>query len=215
MIVLGIVGSPAGGKSTVAAYLQEKGAVWINADAIARDALDHPDVREQLVRYFGKDVIGAAGNVDRSVIASRVFGQDQKKRAALEFLESIVHPPTRIEIVKQLKRATEKRTPVAVLDVPLLFESGWDVCCDQIWCIDSPRSQRLARASSRGWDESEMTRRETNQTSIELKSRLSNLVVWNDSTLDAVRKKIDFAWEKLVTMEEKPGPAKKHCLTDF
>jgi dephospho-CoA kinase len=215
MIVLGIVGTPAGGKSTVASLLQEKGAVWINADAIARQALDLPDVRAQLVSYFGDDVIDADGNTARAVIASRVFGDDDEKRAALEYLESIVHPPTQIEVVRQLKAAAKKPTPVAILDVPLLFKAGWDLCCDQIWCIDGPRSDRLARAASRGWDAAELARREANQFPIELKSRLSNLVVWNDSTLEALREKVDAAWEKLATMGvASGGPVDKHCLTD-
>jgi len=214
MIVLGIVGTPAGGKSTVAAFLQEKGAVWINADAIARDVLELPDVREQLVRYFGSEVIDAAGRVQRAVIASRVFGPDEQHRTALKYLESLVHPRTRVEILEQLKAAAETGTQVAVLDVPLMFESGWDLCCDQIWCVDSPRSQRLARAESRGWDEAEMARRERNQIPIEVKSRLSNLVVWNDSTLQSLRKKIEVAWEKLATMGDEPPMTVKHCLTD-
>ncbi len=216
MIVVGIVGTPAGGKSTVASYLQEKSAVWVNADAIARNALDLPDVREQLVGYFGNEIIDEGGKVRRDVIAARVFGQDKEQVTALDYLESIVHPPTRIEITEQLKTAAEKRTPFGILDVPLLFESGWDLCCDQIWCVDSPRSQRLQRAASRGWDEGELARRERNQMPIEDKSRLSTLIVWNDSTLAALRKKIDFALEKLATMEpEKPAGVNKHCLTDF
>lgn len=215
MIVVGIVGTPAGGKSTVASYLQEKGAAWINADAIARDALSLPDVLDQLVDRFGNDVVDAQGHVKRSEVAARVFGQDPENRAALEFLESIVHPPTRIEIARQLKAAAQKMSAVGILDVPLLFESGWDLCCDQIWCVDSPRPLRLQRAASRGWDDGELERREANQLSIEAKSRLSNLVVWNDSTLDALRKKIDVSYEKLVTIVEKPAGVNKHCLTDF
>ncbi len=215
MIVVGIVGTPAGGKSTAAAYLQEKGGVWINADAIARDALNLPHLRDQLVGFFGSDVIDADGNVRRGIIASRVFGQDPAAKAALSYLESIVHPPTRIEITRQLRAAAENGARVGILDVPLLFESGWDVCCDQIWCIDSPRPERLLRAASRGWDDAELARRESSQIPIELKSRLSNLVVSNDSTLDALRKKIDSGWEKLATMGlEQRGPADKHCLTD-
>ncbi len=215
MILLGIVGTPAGGKSTVAKYLQQKGAVWIDADQIAREVLDQQDVRRQLVGYFGDDVIDAQGQVRRGVIASRVFGDDQQSRTALEFLESIVHPPTRVEITRQLKLAAANGTPVAILDVPLLFESGWDLCCDVIWCIDSPRPQRLQRAAARGWDQAELARREANQLPIEAKSRLSNLVVSNDSTLESLQKKIDFAWEKLVTMGlDQKSQVNKHCLTD-
>jgi dephospho-CoA kinase len=215
MILLGIVGTPAGGKSTVAKYLQQKGAVWIDADRIAREVLERDDVRQQLVEYFGADVVDDQDRVRRGVIAARVFGDDRQSRAALEFLESIVHPPTRAEITRQLRRAAENHAPAAILDVPLLFESHWDLCCDMIWCIDSPRPQRIQRAAERGWDEAELARREANQLPIEAKSRLSNLVVSNDSTLEALQKKIDFAWEKLVTMGLDHNPRMDgHCLTD-
>ena len=60
--------------------------------------------------------------------------------------------------------------------------------------------QRLLEPPHAGWDKAELARREANQIPIEHKSRLSNLVVSNDSTLEALRKKIDFAWEKLATM---------------
>ena len=215
MIVVGIVGTPAGGKSTVAALLRDKGAVWINADDIARQALELPEVRRRLIDFFGDEVVDGDGHVRRGFIAERVFGNQPEQQRALAFLESIVHPPTRVEITRQLKLAAEHGAPVAVLDVPLLFESGWDLCCDEIWCIDSPRWQRLARARERGWDEQELSRREANQMSIKLKSRLSNLVVRNDSTLLGLQKKIDAAWEKLATMKgRQPGLSDKHCLTD-
>lgn len=215
MIVLGIVGSPAGGKSTVAGFLQEKGAVWINADAIARDVLHQPDVQRQLVEYFGPTIIDDQGKPLRAEIASRVFGHEPEKLAALAFLESIVHPLTRAEITRQLERAAKQGARVAILDVPLMFESGWDLSCDQIWCIDSPRAQRQQRAAARGWDEGELSRREANQPPIELKSRLSNVLVWNDSTLDSLREKIEKAWRKLVTMEASArAVGDKHCLTD-
>ena len=214
MIVLGIVGTPAGGKSTVARMLQDKGAAWINADAIAKDVLDQPEVHERLVQYFGPDVIDAHGNARRAEIASRVFGPSQQE--ALAFLESIIHPPTRKEITRQLQLAAGEHTPLAVLDVPLMFESGWDLSCDQIWCVDCPRAVRLQRAAERGWDEAEMTRREANQPPIELKSRLSNVVVWNDSTLEALQKKIDVSWQKLVTMNSRTNRlSDNHCLTDI
>jgi dephospho-CoA kinase len=76
MIVLGIVGSPAGGKSTVAAYLQELGATWINADQIARGVLEEDEVQQQLIDHFGSDIAASDGRIDRSKLASRVFGDD-------------------------------------------------------------------------------------------------------------------------------------------
>ncbi len=95
MIVLGIVGSPAGGKSTVARHLQDLGATWLNADEIARGVLEQDDVQRELLSHFGSEIAGRDGRIDRARLASRVFGDDDSKRLALTYLESLIHPRTR------------------------------------------------------------------------------------------------------------------------
>ncbi len=65
MIVVGLVGTPAGGKSTVAAYLQELGATWINADLIAREVLEEDEVQAQVIGHFGSEITDSGGRIDR------------------------------------------------------------------------------------------------------------------------------------------------------
>src|SRR5690606_10470998 len=101
MIVIGICGLPAGGKSAVAETLQQLGAVWINADQIAHQVLDVAEVQQQLVRQFGSAILRADGKIDRPRLAAIVFGDDAPARAALRYLESVVHPPTRTMIIQQ------------------------------------------------------------------------------------------------------------------
>ena len=156
MILLGIVGSPAGGKSTAARMLAEWGATWIDADAIARKCLDRADVRPELVRRFGDEILGEDGTVQRARLAAKVFGNDLQSRSALKALEEIVHPRVRQIIGDAIESAALSRARVALLDVPLLFESGWDRSCDAIWCVDASRNNRIERARSRGWDSSEL-----------------------------------------------------------
>lgn len=211
MLILGIVGSPAGGKSTVAKHLEELGATWINADLIARGVLEEQEVQRQLIAHFGSDITDNNGKIDRSKLASEVFGDDDSKQAALTYLESLIHPRTRLIITDRLRSSMRQGTPVAVLDVPKLFESGWDRVCDEIWCVDSDRPTRLARARQRGWDEGELRRREANQLDIEEKKRLSNVLIYNSGTLDELHGTLQSHWSSFL---RRPAELIKnsHCL---
>ena len=217
MIIVGIVGTPAGGKSTVAKKLRELGGVWIDADRIAREVLQSEEVQRQVIEHFGPSITGQGGKIDRSLLAATVFGDDEHKRKALGYLESVVHPPTRREITAQLKRAAELKTRIAVLDVPLLLESNWDVCCDEIWSVDSPRADRIERAEQRGWDAEELARRESNQLAISEKNRLSTLQIMNDSTLIDLHETVAKHWDRLSSQRDdlRANYSNPHCLTDL
>ena len=219
MIVLGLVGSPAGGKSTAAGYLASLGAEWINADLIARECLNDPDVIAALAARFGDDILDADRRIVRGKLAPLVFGTDPQRRENLRFLESQVHPKTRAEIIRRIRAAAAVAgNAVVLLDVPLLFESGWDLGCDAVWCIDATRANRLRRSADRGWDADELDRREANQLAIETKCRLSQVVVRNDATLEALHQNLRCHWDQLVRMGQKAGgPTRfrdRHCLSD-
>jgi len=219
MIILGIVGTPAGGKSTAAEFIAGLGAEWINADLIARECLSRTEVIEALVSRFGSSVLATDGTIDRGKIADLVFSNDHSNRDRLQFLESLVHPPTRLEINRRIVDAAQAGKRVALLDVPLLFESGWDRCCDEIWCVDALRELRLARSQNRGWDAAELDRREASQMPIELKCRLSNHVMRNDATLEALHKNLRRRWDQLVRMisgrkADSTASLTPHCSSD-
>ncbi len=198
MIVIGIVGSPAGGKSTVATRLQDLGATWINADQIARSVLESADVQSQLVARFGSAILGKDGMIDRARLADIVFGDDDRSRDALNYLQGLTHPPTRAKILATLQQCHRQNVDVSILDVPLLFESHWDTSCDAVWCVDCPFEIRLARAANRGWDASELKRREHNQLSIEEKRRRSTLILDNSDSLQHLIQQVDAAHQLLI-----------------
>ncbi|WP_372895268.1 dephospho-CoA kinase [Stieleria sp.] len=222
MLILGLVGSPAGGKSSAAEFLASLGAEWINADLIARDCLGRPDVVSALTARFGDSILNSDGTIDRAALADLVFGNDQVKRDNLAYLESLVHPLTRQEIQRRIVEAADRGRRVALLDAPLLFESGWDRSCDQIWCVDATRENRLHRCKKRGWDAAELDRREANQMPIETKCRLSNLIMRNDATLDALHQNLRLRWQDLVRMipaadaplAAESAPPERHCSSD-
>ncbi|MCP4889192.1 MAG: dephospho-CoA kinase [Planctomycetaceae bacterium] len=205
VIVIGIVGSPAGGKSTVAKQLEALGATWINADQLAREVLERGAIQNRLLDHFGADIAGKSGQVDRAKLAAVVFGDDDSSRRALTYLEGLIHPETRRLIELRLDKALQSGAsksaslaqPIVVLDVPLLFEVGWDRCCDQVWCVDADPAVRLQRAAERGWNEGELHRRESNQLKIEEKRRLSNVVIENNGTLDKLHETVTQLWRSI------------------
>ncbi len=209
MIVIGIVGSPAGGKSTVAARLQELGATWINADLIARSVLQEPAVRSQLVDHFGAKIEDNEGLIDRATLADLVFGDDDSNRAALTYLEQVIHPRTRQIIRERLRESANQHAILSILDVPLLFESKWDLACDQVWCVVSDFDKRLDRATQRGWDARQLKRREANQLSIENKRRRSTRTIDNNDSLASLIQQVDAAYQQLIIH---PLADDQHCI---
>jgi dephospho-CoA kinase len=165
MIVIGLVGRIGAGKSTVARLFADLGAEVVDADAVAHEVLDEPEVRAAVVARFGAGVVGAEGRVSRAALAAQVFGPTPEQAAALADLEAIVHPPVRQRITARLAagRAAERadgRPRVVVLDVPLLVHGGWDAACDRIVRVECEDSVRRARLVARGWSETQIAGRD-------------------------------------------------------
>ena len=165
MRVIGIVGRMAAGKSTVARRLAERGAVVLDADALAHEVLDEPEVRGAVVARVGPDVLGADGRVRRAALARHVFGPALAQAAALSDLEAIVHPRVRARLDARLAElraaeAADGRPRVAVLDVPLLVQAGWAAACDLVVVVECPDAVRHERLAARGIGPAERRARE-------------------------------------------------------
>lgn len=241
MIVIGIIGSPAGGKSTVAGRLRELGATWINADRLAHRCLDRSQVRDKLVDRFGRKILHKDGRIDRPALGAIVFGDDAEGSSALDYLQSVIHPMARHLTLIRLSRAARCNLPAAILDAPLLLEADWGVMCDAIWCVDAPRQLREQWIKQRGWTPDELHRRENRQLPISEKRRLSTNVIHNDTDLASLLLETETLWFRLMQAagndtdgndrksgESKPGQSKhdgpkisslydesSHCLKYF
>jgi len=194
--VIGIIGPPCSGKSTVAQFLQSFGGVWLNADTIAKEQLLEPEVIDQLVAEFGDQILNSGGTLSRERIADLVFGESEASQTRLKKLESVVHPRTREVIREALAKAVADQAAYVILDVPLLLESGWQDECDEVWSLHvSPdRHQRLLDA--RGWDLAELKRREKRQLSWDEKQRRSDWVIENDGSVEDLRSKVRDSLER-------------------
>lgn len=176
--VIGLVGGIGSGKSTVAAEIAaQTGGIVIDSDKEAKAALDRPEVRDQLVLWWGRGVVGKDGRIDRGQVADIVFRRPEERAR----LEGLIHPIVRSTRAQAIERARAAGAGVALIDAPLLFEAGVDRECDLVVYVEAPAGARVDRVkASRGWDAEELERREKAQMPLEEKRRRSDDVVVND-----------------------------------
>jgi dephospho-CoA kinase len=193
--VIGLAGGIGAGKSAAARALARLGAVVIDSDKEVHDALDRPDVRAELARWWGPAVLAPDGRIDRARIAQIVFRDPHQRQR----LESLIHPLLRTTRAHALEAARAAGAPAVVLDAPLLFEAGLDAHCDAVIFIDAPREARLDRLRlSRGWDAQELDRREKSQMPLEEKRRRADHVVQNDAGEAELTARIADAFQRIL-----------------
>lgn len=175
--VIGLTGAIGAGKSTVAAYWAERGALVLNADQIGHQQLNDPAIAARLVEEFGAGIRGSGGEINRKALGAIVFA----KPTDLHRLEAIVHPAMEAEFRRRLESAADNpRVPLAVLDAAILLEAGWNEWCDTVVFVAAPRPRRLERlARERGWTEEDLDRREAAQWPIARKEKYADTVVDN------------------------------------
>jgi dephospho-CoA kinase len=178
-LVLGIAGGIGSGKSSVARAFADLGFAWLDADQLAKEALDSPALRPDLEARFGSGIYGEDDCPDRAKLADAIFRDPEKKRA----LEGLIHPAVRQAIRAGIAEAAARGQRV-LLDVPLLFEGGLAELCDQVLFVDCPAETRRARAVARGMDAQDWERREAQQLAVDEKRRRSQLVLDNSGSLE-------------------------------
>lgn len=187
-LVIGVCGGIASGKSVVTQQLEQLGAAVIHADQIGHAVLRDPQVIDLLLNHFGNDIraIDHHDQLSRSAIAARVFGDSETAKQNRQYLESVTHPRIRQIIRSQLQqlRQTPTPPPAIVLDVPLLFESGWHLECNEIIFVNTPWNQRLQRALQRGWTAEQFKAREEAQMPLHEKEKRSSVTLQNTGTLN-------------------------------
>lgn len=197
MIVIGIVGPPAGGKSTVARIIAGEGFAWVNADRLAHAALRLKDVKSKLRDWFGDAIFSEPDSVDRKLLAQRVFGDDASSRQSLEYIESVVHPIVGQMASRKLTRLARRATPGVVLDAPLLIEACWHLQCDEIWYVDSSWQQRVEWVAKRSWTPDQLRQREMNQLSLPEKRRHATRMIDNSQGPNHTQQQVLDAWREL------------------
>ena len=176
MILVGLTGGVATGKTTVAKMFRRCGAVVIDADESAREVVKpgKPAWRE-IVRTFGREILNPDHTINRHALGAIVFG----KRANLRRLERIIHPRVAREQARLTKEAARNNPKAIVIyDVPLLFEAGIDKRVDKIIVVTADRETQIARLKKRnGLTRADALRRVKSQIPLARKRRLADYVV--------------------------------------
>jgi dephospho-CoA kinase len=153
---IGLTGPIGCGKSTVAAWLAEHGAVVIDADEVAREVVEPGQpALAAVVAEFGSDVIRPDGSLDRPALAARVFGDPP----ALRRLEAIIRPAVRPRIKARLAAAEAAGAPVVVLEAIGLVEGGYVPDCDEVWLVTCSQREQRERLRDRGVSADDAARR--------------------------------------------------------
>jgi len=194
--VIGMAGGIGSGKSEVARLLGEMGCVVSHSDEDVREVLMRPEVRETLVEWWGKEILDAAGAVDRRAVARIVFSDEAQRRR----LEGFVHPLVDAKRKKYWADAAAEGSVAAfVIDAPLLFEAGLDRRCDAVIFVEAPESTRQERVrAGRGWDAGELKRREKNQWPLELKRERSDHLIINDGDVADLQRRVRLILDEIL-----------------
>jgi dephospho-CoA kinase len=194
MRVIGLTGGIASGKSTVSGMLRELGARVVDADAIAREVVaPGRPAWEEIVAWLGRDILQADGSIDRRRLGELVFA-DREARAALE---AITHPRIAAAAREALAAAARDGCAVAVLDVPLLYEAGWDRQVDEVWVVYVDAHTQVERLMARdGLTAAQAGVRIAAQGPLAAKADLADVVIDNGGGPESTRAQVAAAWRR-------------------
>jgi dephospho-CoA kinase len=192
MLLIGLTGNIASGKSTVARLFAQRGAVVIDADVLARQAVEMgTPAYAEIVKRWGDEVLAPDGVLDRAALRQRVFGDNEQ----LEALNRIVHPEVARLRDRQLAEARARGDRIVVCDIPLLFERHLASEFDKIVLVDAPRPLRLERlVRDRALRETEAMEMIAAQMPAELKRAAADFVIDNTGTLAELEERVTDVW---------------------
>jgi len=204
MLVVGLTGGVASGKTAVSQVLREEGATILDADLIARELVEpHRPAWEELKRAFGDEVLNPDGSVQRKKLAAQIFSHPEKR----EVLNAILHPRIRDEINARLRVIREKDPgAIVVIDAALLVESGDYQGMDGVIVVSASETQQVERLREReGLDEDAARQILASQTSVEERLRVADFVIRNEGSLEDTRRRAKEVFQALKKMALRNG----------
>jgi dephospho-CoA kinase len=192
MLMVGLTGGIGSGKSTVAALLASRGAVVVDADAIAREVVEPgTPALAKLVEQFGASILRADGSLDRAALAAVAFVDDEHRKQ----LEAITHPAIGEEFLRRVADAPP--AAVVIHDVPLLVESKRGFEYAAVIVVEAPLETRLDRLEERGVPRDDARRRINLQATDEERRKVATWVVDNAGDLAALEHQVAEIWTDL------------------
>ena len=195
-MIIGLTGSIASGKSTVANMLKEMGFPIIDADLVARIVVEKGTATlEKIKETFGSGVIQEDGSLNREELGEIIFTNPSKRK----LLNDIIHPAIRAEMLAQKGHLVQQGHPVIIMDIPLLFESRLQSFVDKILVVTVTEQTQLERLMSRnGFTQEEAKLRIQSQLPLSVKEKGADAVIYNNGTIEETKQqliKILAIWE--------------------
>ncbi|MDD3364756.1 MAG: dephospho-CoA kinase [Syntrophomonas sp.] len=183
MIIIGLTGGIASGKSTVAKTLAEMGALIIDGDETAHQLMEpHKAAWEDIVQAFGREILNPDMTINRLKLGAIVFEDDEQ----LEVLNRITHPLVLESFKSQILQIKAiQHDAVVIMDVPLLYEAHMDKLCDQVWVVWVDRETQIKRLMERNhFTREEAVKRIKSQMSLDEKAKRADVVIDNSNNIE-------------------------------
>jgi dephospho-CoA kinase len=196
MLIVGLTGGVASGKTTVSRVLKEEGAYILDADQMARELVQpHTPAWRKLIKVFGKDILREDGSLHRKKLADKVFTNLRQRK----LLNQILHPRIRKEMERRAKEIGQKDPEaVVVIDAPLLVELGDHRKMDKLIVVTSTQKQQIERLKERdGISSEEALRILSSQMPVKDKVKLADFVIRNEGSLQETKKKTREVYKEL------------------
>lgn len=188
-LIIGLTGSIASGKSTVAKMLEQYEFPIVDADLVARVVVEPgKPALQQIKNKFGEDIVLEDGNLNRPKLGNIIFN-DPKKRLDLN---AIMHPAIRKEMLEQRDKCLRDGHPVVIMDIPLLFESKLQHFVEKILVVSVTEENQLRRLMERNeLSEADARARISSQLPISVKEEGADAVIYNNESLEETQQQLE------------------------
>ena len=193
--IIGLTGGIATGKSTVAGLFRRMGIPVICTDTIAHDLTKKGSpLLKEILNKFGSSIFNGDKTLNRPALAKIVFSSPREQK----LLEKILHPRIKNEVLREIEKLKTKNHKLITIDVPLLFEAGWDKLCDRTVCVTAPQKLQIQRLKKyRKMPRRDALARIKAQMPLKEKAKQADCVIENNATLKNLRDQITRLIKKL------------------
>lgn len=200
MLIVGLTGGIGAGKSLVAGYFSDLGAKVLDADTLARLAIERGSPGfDEVVAAFGDSIL-KDGDIDRRILAEKIFSDSKLK----SILEGIVHP--RVREGFQVAAKALVGSEILIYEIPLLVETGAGDKFDFVITVESELAIREERLHGRGMNSAEIASRISAQASAEERRNISDYVIENNGSADDLLRQVEYLWEIVLPPLQRAKP---------
>lgn len=196
MKIIGLTGGIACGKSTVSAYLKQKGAYIIDGDEIAKElSVPGKSIWKAYVEHFGDKILNSDKTLNRRLIGQIVFTNESEKA----WMNSTMHPLIKQAIIEKIEKYKQNKVKVVVLDIPLLYEANWDKFADEVWVVKIDEQLQIKRIQNRdNLTKEEAISRIKAQMPVIEKAKRADVVIDSSNTPEITCKLVERIWNERI-----------------